>query len=303
MINNSEPLLRRTKIATIGASDLERVEECYGEWLGYTVVERGTIEAKLAHLWDAPEMAHRPYILLQPASRADAFIRAALIDPVPGYRGLTTFGWAAFELIVEDVYALQRQLASSPFRVVGPAQSLGGDLERIHAMQVIGPAEEVLYLTCDTGPDHDSILPRSGTFVGHVFIAIVAGASVDALLEFYGQHFQVARSEVRDTRTKVINDALSFPAATRTPMTYMPLGLPGNFLQMDGYPPPARNRPCAAGQLPPGNAGIAFTTGQLSGFTGNQDRQSSGSLAYSGRPSTALRGPAGELIELVQETG
>lgn len=292
-------------MATIGTSDLGLLEEVYGEWLGYAVVERGEIEDPLARSWGLPGMAMRPYVLLQPASGADVFLRAALIDPAPGYRGLTTFGWGAFELIVEDVYALHARLASSPFRVIGPPQSLGGDLERIHAMQVVGPAEEVLYLTCDTGPRSDSILPRAGAFVGRLFIPIVAGPSVETLQDFYYKRFGVARREVRNTRTKVINDALELEETTKTPMTYAPLGLAGNFLQLDEYPPPAGRRPHASGQLPPGNAGVAFAVEHLGSLTEQpfSEPTRSACLAYGSKQSLALWGPAGELVELIDETG
>lgn len=297
-----QPLLRRPRVATIGAPDLGAVEEAYGEWLGYGVVERGAVALELAHAWGSPDMTHRPFVLLRPANGEPTYLRAVSIDPVPHYRALTTFGWSAFELVCEDVYALHARLASSPFRVIGAPRSLGGDLERIHAMQVVGPAEEVLYLTCDTGAAADSILPRAGAFVGHLFIPVLAGPDVAALQDFYLRHFCVPRHEVRNTRTDVINRALGLPGAAKTPMTYAPLGCAGHYLQMDGYPPPARVRPRMPGQLPPGNAGVTFAVDRLSALPRQRRTATNGtSRAYGGRPITIVVGPAGELVELVGE--
>ena len=79
--NNSK--ITRLKMGTIGAPDLAPIEQWYGEWLGYGVVERGEVAANLAASWGAPDVAGRPYIVMQPESGADVFIRAVENDEVP----------------------------------------------------------------------------------------------------------------------------------------------------------------------------------------------------------------------------
>ena len=58
----------------------------------------------------------------------------------------TTYGWSASELIVQDVDQLADDLADSPFEIIGPPKNLSFT-DDIRAMQVLGPANEILYLT------------------------------------------------------------------------------------------------------------------------------------------------------------
>ena len=50
---------------------------------------------------------------------ADVFVRLVESPGVPGYRPLTTFGWNAFEIIVDDVFRLAKEIRSAPFEVIG----------------------------------------------------------------------------------------------------------------------------------------------------------------------------------------
>src|SRR6056297_2479657 len=102
----------------------------------------------------------------------------------PGYRPLTTWGWNAAELIVEDVDGLAAELEDSPFRIVGPPEDLSFS-EAIRAMQVIGPAEEVLYLTMVKEPLPGFDLPRPACPVDRTFIVILGGTDMGAMQAFY----------------------------------------------------------------------------------------------------------------------
>ena len=62
--------ITRIKMTTIGATDLTPVEDWYTNWLGYSVAERGEISEAVAGSWGTPNMAGRPYILMQPESGA-----------------------------------------------------------------------------------------------------------------------------------------------------------------------------------------------------------------------------------------
>ncbi|HPF27882.1 MAG TPA: hypothetical protein PK159_14955, partial [Steroidobacteraceae bacterium] len=53
---------------TLTAPDLMAVEQAYARYLGYHTVERGVVSAELARGWDAPAVAGRSYLLMQPAS-------------------------------------------------------------------------------------------------------------------------------------------------------------------------------------------------------------------------------------------
>ena len=68
----------------------------------------------------------------------------SLINPTTLH--LKVSGWNAAELIVEDVDGLAVQLENSPFKIIGSPADLSFT-KNIRAMQVMGPANEILYLT------------------------------------------------------------------------------------------------------------------------------------------------------------
>lgn len=298
-------LIKRIRGGTIGCIDLAATENWYGAWLGYSVVERGNISSELAASWGAPLMAARPYILMQPESGDDVYIRAVQIDPMPRYKPLTTYGWGSFEIVIEDVYALNERLLKSPFEIIGPPQSIGPDYPTIHAMQVVGPSKEVLYLTCDIGDPAESLLPPAGAAVGRDFIMVLSGlADVSIAHDFYVETFHMTPGEPRQTSVSIIANALGLPEGEGIWMTFIPFREPANFLEIDGYPSPAKQRPVNEGSLPPGCAMASFGVEDLSSFDVSWlgPAATEQSLNYSGQPSAALKGPAGEIIELIQES-
>ncbi len=301
-----EPAVRavsRIKMTTIGATDLTQVEDWYGNWLDHTVAERGEISKTLADSWGTPNMAGRPYILMQPESGTDVFIRAALIDGVAGYNPMTTFGWNSFEIIVDDVYALNERLQDSPFDIIGAPESLGGEFASIHAMQVIGPMQEVLYLTCETGDRETSILPPPESFVDRVFIVVLAGPDTSVIQQFYSSKLRMEAAGEFDTPIERIAGALGLPEDHIFHLKMVTATERGNLIEIDDYPASAGPRPHGEGQLPPGNAMTSFSSNSLDqldvDFISSPVQETS--LAYGGHRSAALIGPAGEIIEIIEE--
>jgi hypothetical protein len=304
MTDTPTPLLKRLKINTVAAPDIGLVESWYTEWLGYSVCERAEIGADLAASWGAPAMAGRPYILMQPESGADVFIRAVEIDEVPGYKPMTTLGWNAFELIIDDVYKLNDRLLKSPFKIIGEPASLGGDLDFIHAMQVQGPAGDILYLTCDRVRAPDTLLPPSGSFVGRPFIVILAGHGVEDTQGWYSKTFNMKREEDMQTSIGVVSDAQGLPNDHIYDMGFMFLGQAGNFIEYDGYDKQFGARPCADGQLPPGCSTVTFSVDSLAALDLDWvgDAIDGPGMGYNGGRTRTARGAVGELIELVEES-
>ena len=103
--SNAAPLLQRFAIATIAAQDLDWIETHYGRHFDYRVRERGTVSAELAASWGAPAVAGRRYILLSPDSAPEVYVRAIESPRTEGYRALTSFGWNAIEIVVDDSLA------------------------------------------------------------------------------------------------------------------------------------------------------------------------------------------------------
>ena len=165
--------IRRIKMGTIGCRDLASTEDWYSNWIGYSVVERGEISADLAGSWGTPNMTGRAYFLMRPESGADVYIRAVETDGVDGYSAMTTYGWNSFEIIIEDVYKLNERLVDGPFEIIGGPEPIFPE-STIHAMQVIGPSEEVLYLTMETEARASSRIVRVLAPKG--LIALIAGS-------------------------------------------------------------------------------------------------------------------------------
>ena len=96
-------MLKTIAIVTLVVRSLATVEPAYQDHLGYSVVERGTVPREITRTWDAPAMTGRPFLLLQPESGAQVYLR--FIEAPPGsaeVRPFMTHGWNAMELLVTD---------------------------------------------------------------------------------------------------------------------------------------------------------------------------------------------------------
>lgn len=286
---------------TLTVPDLAAVEEAYGRYLGYRVVERGNVSGQLAQLWSAPAMAGRDYLLMQPESGAPVYLRVVQQEPLPGYEAMKTWGWNSNEILVQDTYAVHERLQGSPFRIIGEPKGLSMNPD-IVAMQAIGPAGELIYLT--RIPEGKSLfkLGSAKSFVDRTFIVVLGGADMQAMRRFYADTLGMPTTDPAPSTISVLARAWGLP-----PDTQFPLGIvqfPGNFLiELDQYPSGATARPARAGELPPGIAMVSFGVRSLDGikadFAGGPaaiDDQ-----PYAGRRAALIRGAAGELIELIED--
>jgi catechol 2,3-dioxygenase-like lactoylglutathione lyase family enzyme len=297
--------IRRIKMGTIGCRDLPATEDWYSNWIGYSVVERGEISAELAGSWGTPNMAGRAYFLMQPESGTDVYIRAVETDGVDGYSAMTTYGWNSFEIIVEDVYKLNDRMLNGPFEIIGGPEPIFPE-STIHAMQVIGPSEEVLYLTMETDAEATR-LPEPASFVDRPFIMVLACPDPAALVDFYSTRLGVpgrARSGA-GFAIGIIARAQGLPEDHKFQMGGLSLADHGNSIEVDGYPDSATFRPRAEGQLPPGNAMCSFNVNDLDEFDVDfiSSPVTDSSLAYGDHRTATFIGPAGELTELIEAPG
>ncbi|MCP5339776.1 MAG: hypothetical protein H7A14_09700 [Sinobacteraceae bacterium] len=296
------PLLQRFRVATIATSDLAQVEKDYGRYLGYTVRERGKVSPALAASWDAPRASGRPYVLLSSDTHPDVFIRAVRTPAVKGYRPLTTYGWNSIEIVVDDTDATYARFQGSPFKVIGEPANLKG-YPSIRAFQVEGRSGEVLYLTSETGDRSRSPLPAPGGPIGRVFIMVLAGPDIQAMVDWYNNAFGLTAGAIRPSPIGVVQRAQRLPADHGTPLTTMRLAQQGNLFELDGYTPPATARLRHPGELPPG---VAITTVSVPSLDALKlpfitPPAVQDGLAYGGRRSATVRGAAGELLEIVEE--
>jgi catechol 2,3-dioxygenase-like lactoylglutathione lyase family enzyme len=293
-------VLGRIACVTLTVSDLAAATACYQRDLGFRVTDDGAIGRELARTWGRTRLAGRRAVLMEPASGAETYLRFVEGPLYCDYEPLACFGWNAAELVVEDVDALAGRLARSGFLVVGPPADLSFS-DAIRAMQVVGPAREVLYLTQIKRPLAAFETPRAGSFVDRVFIVILGGASLEALQEHYHAQFGVARAPVMPSVVSTLSARYGLPADYRHRIAALAVG--GQcYIEADQMPEGAGPRPCLPGELPPGIAMVSFEVerlpeGALSG-AGTVERIAS--LPYAGRRACTRVGPAGELIELIE---
>lgn len=301
--STAEASMQRINMATVPSADLAAFERRYSHWLDYRVRERGVVSESLALSWAAPLTAGKRYILMSPDSEPGIYIRAIEAPVVEGYVPLTTWGWNGIEIIVDDPVALRKRIDASSFEVIGEPKPLGS-YPNIVAFQVIGPDMEVLYLTAELGDREKSTLPMPKGDVGRIFIMVLAGHDINALLDWYSESFALNRGEAREANIGVVQRAQGLAADIGVGIGLIRLVEHGNMIEFDGYSAAHSGpRPFHAGQLPPGVAMTSFTVDDLDALdlAYISPPQQHESKAYNGRRSATVRGPVGELVELIEK--
>jgi hypothetical protein len=293
-------MLGRIATVTLTTPDLRAATSAYQRCLGYRVTDDGALGREVARLWGRPLLGTRRAVLMEPASGSDTYLRFVEGPAYPEYEPLACVGWNAAEIVVADVDALASQLAHGPFRIVGPPADLSFS-DAIRAMQVVGPARELLYLTQIKRPLAAFDVPRAASFVDRVFIVILGGHDLASLQDYYHGQFGVARASVMHSVVSTLSARYGLPADFRHPIAAMQTG--GQcYIEADGMPAGAAPRPCAPGELPPAIAMVSFEVERLPEALptrlGSVERPVG--LPYGGRRACACVGPAGELIELVE---
>lgn len=213
---------------------------------------------------------------------------------VPGADPVDPFqhrGWFSLEVSARDTDRLCRDLAGSPFEIIGAPANLDVS-DAIRAMQLLGPSGEVLYLTEVKAevPPFELPLPRCD--VDRLFIPVMLTNDRAATLPVYEQ--LAGRDGLCfDTKITVINRARGLALETRHPVAT--LQLRGKTLieidQLDGL----SSRPMHLG-LPAGIAWIAFAVDDL---PASAEPYTIEQGPWAGHRASLCRGAAGELYELI----
>ena len=280
--------------------DLDASLEDYHGRLGLNIVERGELAADLAASWNCPANAGARTATLQPQSGAHCFVRL-VEQPVPfDFIPVRTYGWAAFELTVQDVYGWPDRLAGSGFDIVGSPKPIEG-LPYFIPMQVTGRGREMIYLNEVAENTPSSDLPKAASLTDHIFIVILATHDREANLAWLRERIGLDVGGTYTLEYTMINKAFGLADGTQSSITMVQKArLP--IIEVDEYPDAATARPRAAGCLPPGNALVTLGVENLDtikvGFISPPAIR--GGAIYWGKRSATVIGMAGELLELVE---
>ncbi len=280
--------------------DLDLALADYQGRLGLRLIEQALLDAVLAASWGCPASAGSRMAVLQPTSGAHCFIRL-IEQPLPAaFVPTTSFGWAAYELTVLDVFGWPARIAGGGFSIVGEPKEIPG-LPYFVAMQIHGPGKEMLYLNETRSNTPSSDLPVAQSPVDHLFIVILAAPDRVGAVAWYKQALGLDEGETYVIEYSMINNAFGLPAGTTSGLTMiqnarMPI------VEIDEYPAQTLVRPCEQGWLPPGNALVSLAVRSLEECHCEwivPPAVHSGAL-YGGARSATTLGPAGELLELVE---
>ncbi len=287
-------------LASVLVPDLGGAIAAYGEFLSYRPVDEGTVDSGLAASWGAPGVSSKPYAILAPESGEPGWVRFVEGKVPPDHRPLASTGWAAIEILVTDPDALAARLEDSPFNIIGPPAGLRSYPE-IKAMQAIGPAGEVLYLTNVPPGGGEQDLPTVQSAVDRVFIVVLGVPDFDDALADFERTFALPARPARERSIYFIGPG--YGLAVTDPLRMTTIQLAGKSLvQVDEYPADAPRRARADGGLPAGFAMTSFAVPSLEPYLNAAlaPPVHPSAAPYDGRAAITLSGPGGALIELIE---
>ena len=284
--------------------DLNAALAGYRGGLGLDLVEQGDLPADLAASWGCPANAGSPYAVLRPDSGEACWFRLVEQADHPDFLPTRSYGWAAFECTVEDVWHWPGVVEEAGFTIVGPPKKLENIEPAFIPMQVLGTGREMVYLNQVLNDMPGTDLPRARSPVDRIFIVVLATPDRDASVAWYRDRLGLTRGADYTLPYSMINNAFGLPADTQTTITMvqheqMPI------VEIDDYPEATIVRPRHDRQLPPGNALVSLAVRDLDRcdvdwIAAPTIRQ--GAL-YEGRRSGTAIGAGGELVELVETGG
>ena len=249
--------------ATLIVSDFAPLVRAYSA-LGLHPRAQGRVSAAQARAWRQPALLDRAWCELGSASPlAPALLR--LIER-PGAAPRPTrlsHGWLALEILVRDVDALAPRVAQAGFEIVGPPADLDVS-PAIRAMQAIGPAGEMLYLTQVRQPVPPFDIPLSSGIpasddLGGLFIAVLSTPSREAVIQACAA-FEPLQTLRFDTRITVLNRAWGQPLDKRWPVATLQWAA-GSLFEIDEVAMPQTAQPPGQpdpSQLPSGLAWVSL---------------------------------------------
>jgi hypothetical protein len=227
--------------------------------LGLVVVAEQRISSAQATAWGHSVLHDRRCVELGAGSPAQTLLRLIEVPGTPARPTRFSHGWLALEILVRDVDALALALPAGAFDVVGAPADLALT-PHIRAMQVVGPAGEMLYLTQVKAPVPPFVLPLSAGLpatqpVGALFIAVLSTPSRETVLHNLAALAPLATLRF-ETKVTVLNRALGRPINTTWPLATAQFA-GASLFEIDEVQDPEVGAAPRVGGLP---AGLAWVT-------------------------------------------
>ena len=295
-------MLESILMVTMLVTNLSVTEQAYDDYLGYDTVAEGNVNENLASIWDAEGMIDHPYIIMKPESGEDVYLRFIEDKEKTNYKPVGTHGWNSTEILVEDPDKLAEELDNSPFRIIGMPYDLYPTPNAPRAMQVLGPSDEMIYLTRIIPDGSGYNLGSAKSYVDRVFIMVVGGPSMEDLQEYYRETFDMPVTEASDWTIGVISRLNDLPEDTLYPLAIAEFDK--DFLiELDEYPETIVPREIADGHLPPSTSVVSFFVDSLDAIDviWREKPTTIEAFPYNGRKVGVTVGVAGEWIELVEK--
>ena len=295
-------MLESILMVTMLVTNLSVTEQAYDDYLGYNTVVEGNVNENLASVWDADDMINHPYIIMQPESGEDVYLRFIEDQERTNYKPVGTHGWNSTEILVEDPDKLADELDNPPFEIIGMPYDLYPTPNAPRAMQVLGPSDEMIYLTRIIPDGSGYNLGSAKSYVDRVFIMVVGGPSMEDLQEYYRETFDMPVTEASDWTIGVISRLNDLPEDTLYPLAIAEFDK--DFLiELDEYPEAIAPREIADGHLPPSTSVVSFFVDSLDAIdvTWREKPTTIEAFPYNGRKVGVTVGVAGEWIELVEK--
>jgi len=295
--------LRRIEIATHCVPNLAACVPAYRDLLGYRVADAGRLPAELAAAWATPGMTGLPYALLQPASGAAVYLRFIETGNAGGYWPPVTQGWIATEVLTTDPDAVLERLRGSAFTRIGGPADLYPSPKSARALQMAGPAGELMYFTRILPGGSRFGLHGAKSFVDRPFIMVVGGESLAAIEAFYADVLGLRIWPQAPFRIGQMSHVLGLPAETTYPMSIA--RIPGRdfLLELEELPAGLARRRVPEGQLPEGLSMVSFSAAPLADLALDY-RAAPRPISlppYAGREVAVVEGAAGEWLELIAD--
>tara|TARA_B100001250_G_scaffold378088_1_gene367675 strand:+ start:490 stop:1368 length:879 start_codon:yes stop_codon:yes gene_type:complete len=290
-------------MVTMLVTNLNVTEEAYDEYLDYELVSQGVIDESLAEVWGAEGMVGHPYIVMQPSSGEPVYLRFIEEEEKMNYRPMGTHGWNSTEILVQNPDQLATELESSPFEIIGMPYDLYPTPDAPRAMQVLGPSDEVLYLTRIIPEGSGFNLGSAQSYVDRVFIMVLGGPSMEALQDYYKTSFGMPVTEASDWTIGVLSRMNDLPDDSVFPLALVEFE--ENFLiELDEWNNGDifESREVKEGHLPPSTSMVSFSTTSIDQINveWKHEPQQIDVFPYNGSKVGVTVGIAGEWIEIIE---